>query len=303
MDTDLDALATALYVEADEFVKTHPELVPLRPRIGIKPQVSDAELMTLAVLAVVQQIDNETRWVRFSNTHLRHLFPRLLQQSGYNKRLRKLAALMAAFTHHLAQHTSVFTDDLLVADSTPIECARSRETVNRSDLAGWAQYGYCASHTRYFWGLRLHLVATTQGLPIAWALTGAKADERQVLLEMPEHCPTLSARAGTTLAADKNYYGNDFETRLAANGFTLLRKNPQGERPRSGAALLKPIRQVIESIFHTGKDQLGLERHRGRTPTGVATRITQRILALTAVIWHNDTTGQPVLRSLIAYDH
>jgi len=38
VDTDLDALATALYVEADEFVKTHPELVPLRPRIGINPR-------------------------------------------------------------------------------------------------------------------------------------------------------------------------------------------------------------------------------------------------------------------------
>jgi hypothetical protein len=68
------------------------------------------------------------------------------------------------------------------SDSTPIECGRSRETVRRSDLAGWAEYGYCASHSRYFWGLRLHLIATLGGLPIAFALTGAKADERQVLL-------------------------------------------------------------------------------------------------------------------------
>jgi hypothetical protein len=42
-----------------------------------------------------------------------------------------------------------------VADSTPVECARSREAVARSDLAGWAEYGYCASHSRFFWGLRL----------------------------------------------------------------------------------------------------------------------------------------------------
>ena len=69
-----------------------------------------------------------------------------------------------------------------VVDSTPVECGRSRETALRSDLAGWAEYGYCASHSRYFWGLRLHLLCTLHGLPVGFALTGAKADERQVLL-------------------------------------------------------------------------------------------------------------------------
>lgn len=67
--------------------------------------------------------------------------------------------------------------------------------------------------------------------------------------------------------------------------------------------MLKPIRQVIESVFHTAKDQLGLERHRGRTIAGVATRIAQRVLALTAVIWHNDHHTHTVRRSLTAYDH
>lgn len=53
---------------------------------------------------------------------------------------------------------------------------RPRKTVKPSDLAGWAEYGYCASHSRFFWGLRLHLVCTLKCLPIAFALTGAKAD-------------------------------------------------------------------------------------------------------------------------------
>lgn len=68
-------------------------------------------------------------------------------------------------------------------DSTPVECGRSHETVKRSDLAGWAQYGYCASHTRYFWGLRLYLVRTLHGLLVAFAFTGAKTDERETLLD------------------------------------------------------------------------------------------------------------------------
>jgi len=83
----------------------------------------------------------------------------------------------------------------------------------------------------------------------------------------------------------------------------LLRPARKGERERPGAALFKPLRQVIESINETFKGQLDLERHRGRTPGGVIARVMQRILALTAAIWHNDATGQTVLRSLVAYDH
>jgi hypothetical protein len=67
--------------------------------------------------------------------------------------------------------------------------------------------------------------------------------------------------------------------------------------------LFKPLRQVIESVNETFKGQLDLERHRGRTPGGVAVRVLQRILALTAAIWHNDHTGQPVMRALTDYDH
>ena len=104
-------------------------------------------------------------------------------------------------------------------DSTPVECGRSRETAKRSDLAGWAEYGYCASHSRYFWGLRLHLVCTLQGLPVAFALAGAKADEREVLAGMLTADPDLvAARPGQTLIGDKNYYGADFEAAMAARG-------------------------------------------------------------------------------------
>jgi Transposase DDE domain len=191
-----------------------------------------------------------------------------------------------------------------VVDSTPVECGRSRETARRSDLAGWAEYGYCASHSRFFWGLRLHLVATLGGLPIGFALTGARADERQTLLGILRADPDLAAsRPGQILIGDKNYYGRGFETTLAGAGLTLLRPARRGEPERPGARFFKPLRQVIESINQTLKAQLDLERHGGHTPAGVTVRILQRILALTAAIWHNDKTAAPVHRSLTAYDH
>lgn len=187
---------------------------------------------------------------------------------------------------------------------TDAECGRSRETVKRSDLAGWAEYGYCASHSRFFWGLRLHLVCTLQGLPVAFALTGAKADERETLLDLLATEPALLAsRPGQTLISDKNYFGRDFEHQLAEQDIRLLRPARKGEPERPGAPLFKPLRQVIESVNETFKGQLDLERHQGRTPGGVIARVMQRLLALTAAIWHNDYMGQPVLRSLTAYYH
>ena len=63
------------------------------------------------------------------------------------------------------------------------------------------------------------------------------------------------------------------------------------------------VRQWIESVNQTLKGQLDLERHGGRTPAGVFTRIAQRLLAMAAGIWHNWETGVTSKRSLIAFDH
>ena len=304
VDADMDTLATALYARTDDVLKASPQLVPWRPEAGIEPQLSDAELVTLAVMQALLGYTSEARWLRHARKHLRDLFPYLPQQPGYNKRLRKTAGTIGVLIGVLARDTSLWTGDVRAVDSTPVECGRSRETARRSELAGWAEYGYCASHSRYFWGLRLHLLATLHGLPAGVALTGAKADERRVLLGILAADPQLTSdRQDQILIGDKNYFGSGFEAELATAGLTLLRPARKGEPERAGSRFFKPLRQTVESIFDTCKDQTDLERHGGRTPEGVLVRVMQRILALTAAIWHNDRTGQPVKRSLIAYDH
>ena len=291
-------------MKTDDLLKDSPQLAPWRPDVGIGPSLSDAEQVTLAVMHALLGFTSEARWLRQAREHLRHLFPYLPQQPGYNKRLRRTAGSIGCLISALARDTTLWTDDVWVVDSPPVECGRSRETARRSDLAGWAEYGYCASHSRYFWGLRLHMLATLHGLPVGFALTGAKADERQVLLGILDADPELtSGRAGQILIGDKNYFGADFEAALADAGLTLLRPARKGEAERGGSRFFKPLRQTVESIFDTYKDQIDLERHGGRTPAGVLIRVLQRILALTAAIWHNDQAGQPVKRSLLAYDH
>ena len=193
MDADLDTLATALYVTSDDFLADNPQHRPWRPRVGLAPRLSDAELVTLVVLQALLGFTSEARFLRYAKASLRGMFPYLPTQSGYNKRIRAATGMLWAVIAYLVACTSRSSDDVWVVDSTPVECGRSRETAQRSDLAGWAEYGYCASHSRFFWGLRLHLVCTLSGLPVAFALAGAKADERDVLLAIFEADPNLVA--------------------------------------------------------------------------------------------------------------
>ena len=212
--------------------------------------------------------------------------------------------MLRAVIAHLVACTSRCTDDVWVVDSTPVECGRSRETTKRSDLAGWAEYGYCASHSRFFWGLRLHLVCALSGLPVAFALTGAKADERDSLLGMLDADPNLLAtHPGQTLMADKNYYGRQFEAALADAGVELLQLARTGKKPRAGQQLL----QAAAAGRRIGQ-QHPQDPARPRTPRRTNLRRSRRTRSATHPRPHrrhlaNDRIDQSVLRSLTAYDH
>jgi len=125
VDADLDTLATALYARTDDLLKSYPEQVPYRPEVGIAPQISDAEIITLSVMQALLGHTSEARWLRHASAHLGHLFPYLPQQPGYNKRLRKLAGTLNWLIGMIGRDTSLWTDDVWVVDSTPVECQDS----------------------------------------------------------------------------------------------------------------------------------------------------------------------------------
>jgi hypothetical protein len=289
---DLDSLLIALYVTIDDRLDR-----PLRAP-GRRPKLSDSELVCLAVAQVLLGCVSEHRWLRFAWVRLGHLFPYLPQQPGYNKRLRALAPALARVLRHLAEQTPSSCDSLRLLDATPLPCAASRETVERSALREHAGYGYCASHSRYFWGFKLYLLTTPDGIPIDWCLANPKLGEAEVAEALLDRS---AVHEGQIIVCDKGFAGRFLEAHLAALGVALVRPDRKGERRRFGA--LGPVRQWIESIFDTLKGQLSLEQHGGRTPAGVMARVAQRLSALAAGIWWNWQLGVPHKRSLVAYDH
>lgn len=298
MTTDLNTLVTALYVKIDD------EWAGIARLPGRPPKLSHSELLCLAVMQAMLGFHSEARWLRHVRKHYRHLFPFIPQDSGYNKRLRAALPQIKRVIRLLAKDTDFWHDTVWITDSTPVPCGMSRPTVKRSQVAGWANYGYCASHSRFFWGLRLYLVCTPAGMPILWALADPKLGEREVLAAMLEvDAALVRERPGLLLISDKGFASKPFERSLSEQGITLLRPSRKKEVLRAGEPMLKKVRQLIESVNDTLKGQLDLEQHGGRTAEGVAVRVAQRVLALAAAVWHNFQTGQAVSRSLTAFDH
>jgi hypothetical protein len=287
MDADLDLLLIAVYVTADDLLPEKPE--------NARRSVTDAEVVTLCVAQAIMGIPSDRRFLRVARKHLRHLFPTLPGQAGYFKRRRALVDALEWLMGVFASQSPGFYDDLLLVDSTPIECARSRETVKRSALGDAADYGYSRSHSRFFWGFRMHGIFAPDGTPRAVTVASPKRDEREVALEL---LARTRRAGGETLIGDKGYAGRAFAQAVGELDATILRPRRKDEGGRGPH--LAPIRQRIESIFWTCKGTLTLERHGARTLAGLRERVLQRLLTLAAAISLNYQLGRPS-RALVDY--
>ncbi len=302
MIADLDTLLTALYVELTD--RIIPSLGLARSGPGKPPEVTDAELVCLAVAQVLLRYDDERHWLRAAPSRVGHLFPRLLRQSEYNQRLRAAGPLMEAALRWLAGQTPGSAELLRLMDATPVACGQSVITARRSDLFGYAGYGYCPSHSRWYWGAKLMLLVTAEGTVTGFCLANPKlAGERDQARQMLENRPANRPRPGTAIVTDKGLSGEDTETFFARPDLNLTLIRPARNDEKAPRSFPNWLRQRVEAIIWTLKNQLGLERHGGRVPAGLWARIVQRLLALNAVIWFNWQIGAPVKRSLIAYDH
>jgi hypothetical protein len=280
MLADLDLLLTAVFCTADD-------LLPVTDR-NARRSLTDAEVVTLCVAQAVMNISSDEEFLAVAGKRLSHLIPKLPRQPGYWKRRRRLSDQVEWLCAMFAQDCPGWTDQVVLVDSTPVECGRSVETARRSELAPACAHHYSRSHSRWFWGMRLHLLAAPDGTPRAAILASADEKERDVALRLFER----GLHGGELVVCDKGYAGRDFEqTANDRFGATIHRPARRDEPPRGAA--LSWIRQRIESIFWTLKDRLGLERHRARTLHGLRARIATKLLALAAGVWLNHYLGRP----------
>ena len=260
MIADLDTLLTALYVELTDRIIPSRGLARRGP--GRPPEVTDAELVCLAVAQVLLRFDDERHWLRAAPGQVGHLFPRLLGQSEYNERVKALAPLMEAALRWLADRTPGSAELLRLMDATPVPCGQSAVTAKRSDLYGWAGYGYCPSHSRWYWGAKLLLICTCDGTVTGFGLAnpklfGEREEARQMLRDQP------AKPAG---ARHRHRHGQG-PVRGGDRGLLRRRRarpdpDPPGSQGREGTAVLPELAAAARRGDHLDAE----EPARTRTP-------------------------------------
>jgi len=282
---NLDDLLIALYVRIDDEI--------LKKKMGTPPKLTDAEIICLAIAQVLSQCATEARFHRLWLSRFGHLFPVRIDRSQYNRRVRGLAQEILFVLNLLVDEVGARDSFLRLLDSTPVPCGRSRATALRSDMAGVADYGFSAAHSRFYWGFRLYLHCNEDGWPLAFELANPKTGERIIALEVLDQ----NTQEGHLTFADRGFAGEEIEAAYAAGGAAFVFP-PKGKRDPT----ISGIRLRIESVFWTLKNQLSLENHSALTIHGLITCVVQRLAALAVALWHNRNLGCPG-RSLIAYDH
>jgi hypothetical protein len=273
---DLDTLLTALHVELTDRILVSLGFTRSGP--GQRPEVTDAEVVCLAVAQVLLRYDDERHWLRAAASRVGHLFPRLLGQSEYNQRIKTAAPLMEAALRWLADHPPATAELLRLMDATPIPCGQSVITARRSDLFGWAGYGYCPSHSRWYWGAKLLLICTCDGTVTGFGLANPKlAGEREQARATLERAPANRPAPGTAIVTDKGLSGEDTEAFFAGPDLALTLIRPARKDEKQPRYFPNWLRQRVEAIIWTLKHQPGLERHGGRAAISW-NRLSSRLL-------------------------
>jgi len=250
MIADLDTLLIALYVELTD--RIIPSRGFTRRGPGGRPEVTDAELACIAVAQVLLRFDDERHWLRAAPRLLGHLFPRLLRQSEYNDRLKHLAPLMEAALRWLAGATPASAEMLRLMDATPVPCGQSVITARRSDLYGYAGYGYCPSHSRWYWGAKLLIICTCDGTVTGFGLAnpklhGEREQARQILSGQPANRPV----PGTAVVTDKGLSGQETEEFFTSDDLGLILIRPARKDDKQPRYFPNWLRQRVEAIIWT----------------------------------------------------
>jgi hypothetical protein len=286
MDASLETLVIAGYVFATSLSI---------PRPGPAGQVSDHELIALAVAQAITGLCSDRQFLGQIGRLLPGWFPVLPDQSQYNRRLRRLTPQLTQVQMMVAD--LIAQDPIRLVDGTLIACANYPGCQRRSEFAGHASFGYCPSKSQYVWGLRLVVICDIDGVPIGYDLVGPKTgEERDSALHL------AGAHPGTLMFADKGLWGKELDASMNLIGVRLItpERHQLGKRPAAEIAKAR-IRLIIESLFSNLKRQMRLEQHLAKTIAGLVQRIAQRLLALTLAMFLNALLGRPP-RALADYD-
>ncbi len=274
---DLTTLFTILFVIVDDWY-LEKGCQFLAGRVGRKPRFSNSETMTLMLAAEFIPFPSENQYLSYIRANYSDLFPDLLSQSQFNRRARGLRHLVERMRLDWLLGTGLGQANVYLLDTKPVPVLGYKRSKKHSDFLGSADYGYCASrHLRYF-GYKLVMISTVDGIPLCYELTAANTDERQAAETVLDYIKNV------VVIADKGFLGADWQARIQEETgnkiLTPRRKNQKIQHGPDYERQLNRLRERIEGVFHelqnTGRN---LERLLAKTVDGLATRLITKITA------------------------
>lgn len=273
----IESLLTIIYVMVDDWYQGKGQLL-LQGKVGRKPEFSDSEVITLMVAEDYIPYPGEAQYLGYMRANHLALFPRLIDQSQFNRRARQLRYLVEAMRQDWLIDLGVDKTGTFLMDTKPVPVVGYKRSKRRSDFRGSADYGYCVSRKLHYFGYKLVMITTLDGLPVVYDLVPANTDERQAIEAV------IDRISHATLIGDKGFIGVEWQDQIQQQtGNTVStpkRKNQKIQHPDGFETLLNTVRERIEGVFHelqnTGRN---LERLLAKSVTGLVTRVIAKVTA------------------------
>jgi hypothetical protein len=268
-------LLTTIYVLVDDWYQAEGQQM-LKGKVGRKPTFRDSEVITLLLAMDFIAFPSETQFIGFIRANYRALFPKLVDQSEFNRRARSLRRLVETLRRKWLTDLGGTQERQFLFDTKPIPVVGYKRSKRPSDFAGSAAYGFCSSRNLHYFGYKLVLLSTLEGLPVVYELVPARLEERQTAEAV------VFSVADCDLFGDKGFLGEDWQALirdLTGNRiWTVKRENQRLQNPAAFDSLLNRVRERIEGAFNevqnTGRNLEGLL---AKTIVGLCTRVIAKM--------------------------
>lgn len=270
-------LLTIIFVLVDDWYQSKG-IKLVRGKPGAKPEFSDSEMVTLMLAHEFIPFPSETQYLGFIRANYLSLFPRLVDQSQFNRRARALRLLVEQLRRDWLMQKGWHLNTCYLLDTKPVPVLGYKRNKRQSDFAGSANYGRCASRNLKYFGYKLVTVSTLHGIPMVYDLVPANVDERVAAEAVIDYF------AFCDIFADKGFLGHTWQTSIfdQTNNliWTPLRSNQKMQNSPGLDRWLSKIRERIEGLFHEIQDTgRNIERLLAKTVLGLITRVIIKMTA------------------------
>ena len=268
-------LLTTIFVLVDDWYQVHGYKL-LNGKVGKKPVFKDSEVISLVLAHDFIPYPAETQYVEFIRANYLALFPKLVDQSQFNRRARALRLLVEQLRRYWIVQKGWHLQTCYLMDTKPVPVVGYKRHKKHSDFAGNADYGRCVSRNLNYFGYKLVALSTLSGIPVAYELVPANLDERLAAEAVIDYL------ASCDIVTDKGFLGHEWQTSIFDQTHNLIwtpkRKNRYVQNPKALDRWLSSVRERIEGVFHevqnTGRN---LERLLAKTVLGLCARIIAKM--------------------------